>query len=91
MFCFSHLVTLVLSSSVKEVKEITTTKFNGLILRNHLSNPAKLFVWVQAKNQHGSANSSVVVFNTTDISKEDISYHSNIMQSLSGVLTIYFK
>lgn len=74
----------MLFSSEKEVGEITTTKYNGFILRNHFSDPAKLFVWVQAKNQHGSANSSVVVFNTTDISKEDFSYHSNMIPFLSG-------
>ena len=74
----------MLSSSEKGGGQITTTKFNGLILRHQFSDPAKLYVWVQAKNQHGSANSSMVVFNTTDISKEDLFYHNYMMPFLSG-------
>lgn len=75
---------LGLFSSKKEVEETPTTKCNGWIDRNHFSDPAKLIVRVQAKNQHGSAISTEVVYNTTDISKEEISYHSNMMPLLSG-------
>lgn len=73
-----------LFSRKKEVEETLTTKSNGWIDRNHFSDPAKLVVWVQATNQHGSAISTEVVFNTTDISKKVISYHSNMMPFLSG-------
>lgn len=84
-FVFFHLSScLVLSSSINQEGEITTTKFYNWILRSHFSDPAKLFVWVQAKNQHGSASSHVVVYNTTDISKKDISHYINTIPFLSG-------
>lgn len=63
---------LVLSSS--EELGVTSTSFNGLILRDHFSDPAELSVWVQAKNKYGSAKSNVAIFNTTNISKYNNSY-----------------
>ncbi|XP_070704071.1 interleukin 12 receptor, beta 2a, like [Pempheris klunzingeri] len=45
------------------------TSLSGLIHRVHFSSHGELRVWVQAKNQHGSARSQEVVFNTADIVK----------------------
>ncbi|XP_031168540.1 interleukin 12 receptor, beta 2a, like isoform X1 [Sander lucioperca] len=41
----------------------------GIIQREHFPSHEELRVWVQAKNQHGSAKSLEAVFNTADIRK----------------------
>ncbi|XP_054463478.1 interleukin 12 receptor, beta 2a, like isoform X2 [Anoplopoma fimbria] len=47
---------------------INETIFNGIIRRVHF-NHGELRVWVQAKNQHGSARSQDALFHTADIMK----------------------
>ncbi|KAG8007039.1 Leukemia inhibitory factor receptor, partial [Nibea albiflora] len=46
---------------------ITGTRMKGSIPRKDFSHHDEIRVWVQAKNQHGSAKSKVVVFNTANI------------------------
>ncbi|XP_029912967.1 interleukin 12 receptor, beta 2a, like isoform X2 [Myripristis murdjan] len=48
-------------------KQIEATNVNGSIPRPLFYRFTDLHVWVQAKNQHGSANSSLTVFNTAKI------------------------
>lgn len=48
---------------------ISTTQWNGSIHRKHFQRNEELHVWVEAQNQHGSARSQKVTFNTEDISK----------------------
>ncbi|XP_049925815.1 interleukin 12 receptor, beta 2a, like [Epinephelus moara] len=47
---------------------ISGTNLSGIILRAHFSH-GDLHVWVQAKNQHGSAKSEKAMFNAEDIKK----------------------
>ncbi|XP_032394305.1 interleukin 12 receptor, beta 2a, like isoform X1 [Etheostoma spectabile] len=47
---------------------ITGPSFSGIIQREHFSH-GELCVWVQAKNQHGSAKSQEAVFDTANIMK----------------------
>ncbi|KAM9346053.1 granulocyte colony-stimulating factor receptor-like [Symphorus nematophorus] len=48
---------------------INGTSLNGRIHRQHFTNNDELHVWVQAKNEYGSAKSEEVKFNTADIIK----------------------
>lgn len=48
---------------------IRGTSLNGIIHREHFRSHGDLRVWVQARNQHGSAKSQEDVFNTADISE----------------------
>ncbi|XP_026181536.1 interleukin 12 receptor, beta 2a, like [Mastacembelus armatus] len=51
-------------------KHVTNgTKLSGVIHREDFTNHGHLSVWVEAKNQHGSAKSQEAVFNTADIIK----------------------
>ncbi|XP_070837676.1 interleukin 12 receptor, beta 2a, like [Chaetodon trifascialis] len=52
----------------KDQHVISGTGFSGYIQRVHF-NHGDLCVWVQAKNQHGSAKSQEVVYNTANIIK----------------------
>ncbi|XP_034395332.1 interleukin 12 receptor, beta 2a, like isoform X2 [Cyclopterus lumpus] len=47
---------------------INGTSFDGIIQRKHFKH-GELRVWVQAKNQHGSAKSQDALFNTADITQ----------------------
>ncbi|XP_073351307.1 interleukin 12 receptor, beta 2a, like [Pagrus major] len=53
----------------RELLVISGTRLTGLIHRERFSHHVGLHVWVQAMNQHGSAKSEEVVFNTADIFK----------------------
>lgn len=56
-------------ANTEEGHGISGTSLNGLIHRELFSNHGELRVWVQAKNQHGSAKSEEAVFNPADIMK----------------------
>lgn len=56
---------------------INRSSFDNFIYRKHFSNHGELRVWVQAKNQHGSAKSQEAVFNTADISESDTTNNNN--------------
>lgn len=68
---------------------ISGTSLNGLIHREEFSHHGEVRVWVQAKNQHGSAKSREVVFNTENISKSDIITNNSIV--FHTFLTIIIK
>lgn len=53
------------------------TSVYNLIHRSQFRNHGDLRVWVQAKNQHGSAKSQEAVFNTADISESDSVTNNN--------------
>ncbi|XP_029015849.1 interleukin 12 receptor, beta 2a, like [Betta splendens] len=48
---------------------ISETRWNGSIRREDFQRNEELHVWVEAKNQNGSARSQKVTFNTEDINK----------------------
>ncbi|XP_044036321.1 interleukin 12 receptor, beta 2a, like isoform X2 [Siniperca chuatsi] len=56
------------AANTEEGHVINVTSSNGFIPREDFSN-GELRVWVQAKNQHGSAKSQEAVFNTAEIIK----------------------
>lgn len=78
------LCNMFIMLSSREEQEIITTNFFVLIRRELFSDPTELSVWVQAKNQNGSAKSEVRTFKTTEICKEDTSHLRNVMPFLSG-------
>ncbi|KAF7658629.1 hypothetical protein LDENG_00010260 [Lucifuga dentata] len=45
------------------------TRMNGFIPRRHFISHSELHVWVQAENQHGTAKSEEISFNTANIIK----------------------
>ncbi len=68
----SEMVLLLLSCLVLSSREghvINGTSLSTIIQRDHFSNQEDVRVWVQAKNQHGSAKSQDKLFNTAEISE----------------------
>ncbi|XP_068605903.1 interleukin 12 receptor, beta 2a, like, partial [Brachionichthys hirsutus] len=56
-------------ASSSDGRRINGSTLSSLILREHFSHHGELRVWVQAKNQYGSAKSQEAVFNTANIIK----------------------
>ncbi|KAK2833571.1 hypothetical protein Q5P01_017460 [Channa striata] len=57
-------------SEIRREKNVTSDiSSSGFIHREHFSSHEDLWVWVEAKNQHGSNKSQKIIFNTADIIK----------------------